>query len=82
MKLFTILLLTLTTLYFGSIIYLYITQDNKIFNKKYAKPYTPKVAKKIYFKTSDGLKLEGAFTNNGDNLPTNAVKSSVLTVGI
>jgi pimeloyl-ACP methyl ester carboxylesterase len=49
--------------------YLYLIQDKKVFNKKWAKPYIPKIAKKIYFKTSDGISLEGAFTKNGDNLP-------------
>jgi pimeloyl-ACP methyl ester carboxylesterase len=50
-------------------IYLYLIQDSKVFNKKWAKPYEPKIAKKIYFTTSDGIKLEGAVTKNGENLP-------------
>ena len=49
--------------------YLYFTQNKKIFNKKYATPYTPKITKIIYFKTDDGIKLEGGFTKNGQNLP-------------
>jgi hypothetical protein len=56
-------------LYFGAIIYLYATQDTKIFNRKWAKPYNPKIAEKTTFKTSDGIVLEGAFTKNGDGLP-------------
>jgi len=48
--------------------YLYFTQDSKVFNRKYAKEYTPKTAKKIYFNSSVG-KLEGAFTKNCENCP-------------
>jgi len=33
------------------------------------KPYEPINAKKIYFTTNDGIKLEGAITINGENLP-------------
>lgn len=44
-------------------------QDKKVFNRIWAKPYEPKIAKKIYFTTSDGIKLEGAITKNGENLP-------------
>jgi len=49
--------------------YLYFTQNEKIFNKKYATPYTPKITKEIYFKTDDGNILQGGFTKNGENLP-------------
>ena len=49
--------------------YFYIIQDNKIFNKKYAKPYTPKKAKLIYFKTSDNILLEGGYVENKKNAP-------------
>ncbi|GAX88379.1 conserved hypothetical protein [Lebetimonas natsushimae] len=44
-------------------------QDKKIFNRIWAKPYEPRIAKKIYFTTSDRIKLEGAITKNGENLP-------------
>jgi hypothetical protein len=54
--------------YILACIYLYFIQENKIFNKKWAKPIEPKIAKKVYFRTSDGIKLEGAFTKK-DNLP-------------
>jgi len=50
-------------------LYLYFTQDEKVFARKWAKEYTPKTAKKIYFTVSDGIKLEGAFVKNGENLP-------------
>ncbi len=69
MKKFVYLLLLGIIGYFGAVIYLYLTQDNKIFNRKWAKPYEPKIARKVYFYTSDGIKLEGAFTENGKNLP-------------
>jgi len=69
MKSLIILLLLGIFFYFGAVIYLYVTQENKIFNRKWAKPYEPKISKKICFKTSDGIKLEGAFTKNGENLP-------------
>jgi hypothetical protein len=69
LRFLVIVFLLLVFAYFGAIIYLYATQESKIFNRKWAKEYTPKTAKKIYFKTSDGIKLEGAFTKNGDNLP-------------
>ena len=48
--------------------YLYFTQDEKVFNRKWAKEYTPKIAKKIYFNSSVG-RLEGAFTKNCENCP-------------
>ena len=69
LRFLVIVFLLLVFAYFGAVIYLYATQESKIFNRKWAKEYTPKTAKKIYFKTSDGIKLEGAFTKNGDNLP-------------
>jgi pimeloyl-ACP methyl ester carboxylesterase len=68
-KLIFIFFLLFFFLYLAACIYLYLIQDKKIFNKKWAKPYVPKIAKKIYYKTSDGLKLEGAMTKNGENLP-------------
>jgi len=63
------IVLFIIVMYFGAVIYLYITQDSKIFNRKWAKSYKPKIAKKITFKTSDGVFLEGAKTINGENLP-------------
>jgi len=69
MKNLILILLSGICLYFGAVIYLYATQDNKIFNRKWAKPYEPTIAKKITFKTSDGIVLEGAYIENGKNLP-------------
>ena len=48
---------------------MYFIQDKKIFKRKWAKPYEPKIAKKIYFKTNNGIILEGAFIKNEENLP-------------
>jgi hypothetical protein len=56
-------------LYLGAVMYLYFTQDSKIFNRKWAKPYQPLKAEKIFFKTSDGIKLEGAYVKNSDKAP-------------
>ncbi len=56
-------------IYIAACFYLYFIQNQKIFNRKWAKPYTPKKAKIIYFKTSDGVKLEGAYTKNAEFLP-------------
>ncbi len=56
-------------IYIAACFYLYFIQNQKIFNRKWAKSYIPKKAKIIYFKTSDGIKLEGAFIKNGNNLP-------------
>ncbi len=67
MKIFSFFLF-LFIVYGGVCTYLYIIQDQKIFNKKWAKPYTPKLAKKICFDSSVG-KLEGAYLENGKNLP-------------
>jgi len=50
-------------------LYFYLTQDNKIFNKKFAKKYIPKKAKLIYFKTSDNILLEGGYVENKKNGP-------------
>lgn len=50
-------------------VYLYLIQDKKVFNKKWAKPIEPKIAEKISFTASDGICLEGAITKNGENLP-------------
>ena len=69
MKIISILLLIFISGYFGAVIYLYATQESKIFNRKWAKPYKPKIAKKTEFKTNEGITLEGAYTKNGDNLP-------------
>ncbi|ACM93119.1 conserved hypothetical protein [Nautilia profundicola AmH] len=69
MKTFVFILLVGIVIYFGAVIYLYVTQESKIFNRKWAKEYVPKVAKKISFKTSDGIILEGAVTKNNENSP-------------
>ena len=44
-----------------------VQQEDKIFNRKWAKPYEPVNAKEIYFTTNDGIKLEGAITINNKN---------------
>jgi len=49
-------------------VYLYITQKNRVFDRKWAKEYIPKIVKKIYFHSSIGS-LEGAFVKNGEKLP-------------
>ena len=69
MKTFVFILLVGIVIYFGAVIYLYVTQESKIFNRKWAKESVPKVAKKISFKTSDGIILEGAVTKNNENSP-------------
>jgi len=62
------ILFSLFFLYFLICAYVYFTQKSKIFNRKYAKEYSPKTAKKIYFNSSIG-KLEGAYTENCKNCP-------------
>jgi pimeloyl-ACP methyl ester carboxylesterase len=69
MKYLSIFVILIAAVYFGAIIYLYVTQEDKIFNRKWAKPYEPVNAKKIYFTTNDGIKLEGAITINKKNAP-------------
>ena len=61
--------LVIFLIYLGIISYLYFTQDEKIFNKKFAKEYFPKRIEKITFKTSDGILLEGGFVKNKKNAP-------------
>jgi alpha/beta superfamily hydrolase len=63
------MLLLIVVLYAGACYYLYSTQEKKVFNRKYVEHIEPKIAKKIEFKTSDGKILDGAFTENGKNLP-------------
>ncbi|MEO1923573.1 MAG: alpha/beta hydrolase [Nautiliaceae bacterium] len=55
--------------YIAGGIYLYFIQDKKVFQKQYAKLYKPVNAKKIYFITSDDIKLEGAYLENTKNVP-------------
>ncbi len=62
------ILFFLLFVYAGICAYLYFTQDEKVFNRKWAKEYSPKHAKKIYFDSSVG-RLEGAFTKNCENCP-------------
>ncbi|GAB6045858.1 alpha/beta hydrolase [Caminibacter profundus] len=69
MNIFLYFLLFLVFIYIFAALYLYLTQDKKVFNGKWAKEYSPKLIKKIYFKTKDGTILEGGFTKNGENLP-------------
>ncbi len=61
--------LMIVLLYVGIAYYLYATQNQKLYPKYLVKIVEPKIAKKVYFVTSDGIKLEGAFTKNGENLP-------------
>jgi len=56
-------------LYIAGGAYLYFIQDKKVFQKQYAKEYSPKIAKKIFFITSDGIKLEGAYLENRKDAP-------------
>jgi surfactin synthase thioesterase subunit len=51
-------------LYLLGAAYLYFTQDEKVFNRKFAKKISPAVAKHIYFTTSDGVRLEGGYVEN------------------
>jgi hypothetical protein len=46
-----------------------LTQDSKVFNRKYAKDYTPKHVKEIYFTTSDGIKLQGGIIEKNRSYP-------------
>ena len=50
-------------------VYLYMTQNRRIFQRRYAKPYTPKYAKPVEFRTKDGIKLKGAYLQNAKNAP-------------
>ncbi|WP_456488920.1 alpha/beta hydrolase [Caminibacter pacificus] len=63
------LFLFLLLVYIISALYLYLTQNSKVFQRKYAKEYTPKYAKKLYFTTSDGKRLEGAYLENKKGAP-------------
>jgi hypothetical protein len=63
------MLFLIVVLYIGACYFLYSTQVDKVFNKKHVETITPTKAKLIKFKTSDNTTLEGAFVNNGDNLP-------------
>ena len=63
------ILFALILIYFTISIYFYFIQDKKIFKKQYAKEYIPNITKEIYFKTDDGIILQGGFTKNGENLP-------------
>jgi len=56
-------------LYVGSCYYLYSTQADKIFNRAKVEPIVPKIVKVIKFKTSDNSVLEGAYVQNGKDLP-------------
>ncbi|WP_457560359.1 alpha/beta hydrolase [Caminibacter sp.] len=68
MKLLSIVLL-IVGIYVLISAYLYFTQKNKIFKRKWAKTIVPKIAKHIYFKTNDGILLEGGFVENKKNAP-------------
>jgi pimeloyl-ACP methyl ester carboxylesterase len=63
------LFLAFVIAYLGIVLYLYFTQDEKIFNRKCARVYEPTVAKKITFKTDDGVLLEGGYVENSKNAP-------------
>jgi alpha/beta superfamily hydrolase len=56
-------------LYIGVNSYLYITQDEKIFNRKRVDKLEPKIAKRVEFNTTDGTILEGAFIENKKDAP-------------
>ncbi|NPA27493.1 MAG: alpha/beta hydrolase [Epsilonproteobacteria bacterium] len=49
--------------------YLYATQEQKIFNSKRVEKIEPKIAKKIEFKSSDGVVLEGGLVENKKGAP-------------
>lgn len=65
MKIFIIVFL----LYVLGGLYLYFIQDKKVFQRHFAKIYTPIIAKEIEFITSDGIKLKGAYLENKKNAP-------------
>jgi esterase/lipase len=54
--------------YISVVLYFFLTQDSKVFNKKYATPYTPTKTKIIYFKTSDNILLEGGVVGSGERV--------------
>ncbi len=56
-------------IYFIGAFYLYLIQDKKVFQRHYAKEYSPKTAKKIFFTTTDGINLEGAYLENKKDAP-------------
>ncbi|WP_200763689.1 alpha/beta hydrolase [Nitrosophilus alvini] len=64
-------ILFLVLLYLLLVLRLYLTQDRKIFHPELAPKEIklPKNAKKIYYKTSDGITLEGAFLKNRETNP-------------
>jgi pimeloyl-ACP methyl ester carboxylesterase len=62
------IIFTLISLYFLAMLYLFLTQDKKVFQTQYATYYSPTHVKKIYFKTSDGLILEGGKVGNAKEL--------------
>jgi len=56
-------------LYISAALYLYFTQDKKIFQRHYAKEHQLIFAKEVYFTTSDGIKLQGAYLENKKGAP-------------
>jgi len=69
MKTILFFILFLLFVYVLGAIYLYLIQDKKVFQRHYAKEYSPKTAKKIFFTTSEGIKLEGAYLENKKDAP-------------
>ena len=65
----TTAILLIATIYLLAFAYLYFFQDKLIFKNKYAKAFTPQLAKLIEFNTSDGLKLEGGYLEHEKELP-------------
>ncbi|NPA11879.1 MAG: alpha/beta hydrolase [Epsilonproteobacteria bacterium] len=63
------ILFFLLAVYIGIALYLYFTQDSKVFKYYLAKEYIPKNAKPIDFVTSDGAVLKGAEFIKDKNLP-------------
>ncbi|WP_456479879.1 alpha/beta hydrolase [Nautilia sp.] len=70
MKTLVIFALAGVLIYTASAAYLYFTQDDKIFNRKWAKEYIPQNGVKILnFKTGDGVLLKGGMVEHGKKLP-------------
>ena len=69
MKTILFFIIFLLFVYVLGAIYLYLIQDKKVFQRHYAKEYSPKTAKKIFFTTSEGIKLEGAYLENKKDAP-------------
>jgi pimeloyl-ACP methyl ester carboxylesterase len=69
MKSLFLIVVFLLLIYIAGGLYLYFIQDKKVFQRHYAKVYSPVVAKEIEFVTSDGIKLKGAYLENKKDAP-------------